>query len=306
MKFFLSLLLSAVLFTACNKGSGGSGAADIDDASRTGSTPDPDAQIPGTPGEDPNTDGPSACSEKIGLDKFAANAEVIIGDNTWVSTTTLSDQMMKANAQATVYVRMSASRCTGFLVNDDMIMTNNHCVANSSQARGVYARFNWVANNGQYEQYACDQFVMTNSGLDYTLLKCKGSPGKKHPKVVLAEFTPKTNDNIYVTHQNCDYRFGASCVPTQKLSDGVILGHNSSTVRHNADTLGGSSGSPIFDKDSHKVVAIHNAGINQGSNNGGTNFGVPMYRIVSDIQSRAPSLKIFSSSSRSPAYDVCD
>ncbi|MEX1100172.1 MAG: hypothetical protein WEB87_07090, partial [Bacteriovoracaceae bacterium] len=99
---------------------------------------------------------------------------------------------------------------------------------------------------------------------------------------------------------------GAYCLPTQKISTGVLLGSNSTQIKHDADTLGGSSGSPIFDKGSHKVVGIHNAGLNHGPNNGGTNYGIPMYRIVDHLKSAYPHVNITSSSSRSPAYDVCD
>lgn len=276
-----------------NDGDGidGSGDGDVTDGSGSGTDP----QVPTNPD----------CVEKLGLDRIGPRQEVIIGTNTWYPSTQLTDTMMKSNAAATVYVRMRASRCTGFLVSDDVIMTNNHCIANSSEASGVYVRFDWVSNNGTYKQYTCDEFIGTNSALDFTLVRCKGSPGKYHPQVVLGSYQGKTNYPIYVPQQNCDYYSSSSCVPTQKVSEGVLVGSGTTTVSHNADTLGGSSGSPIFDKASHKVIAIHNAGLST-SGGGGTNYGIQMYKIVDYIKDNFSSVSVNSSSTRDPAWDVCE
>lgn len=309
MKIFSLLILAMLIVTGCKNG-GGDGGGTTDPALGTdardpqggdGSTGgdvtdgDPGAQTPTTPN----------CVEKVGLNKLGPNPEVIIGDNTWYPSSQITDKMMKANAQATVYVRMSASRCTGFLVGEDTIMTNNHCIGNASQAQGVYVRFDWLSNNGSYKQYTCDEFIGTNSALDFTLVKCKGSPGKYHPQVVLGSYQGKSGYPIYLPHQNCDYYSSPSCLPTQKLSTGKLTGYSSTQVEHNADTLGGSSGSPIFDSESHKVVAIHNAGMNT-SGGGGTNFGIQMYRIVDYIKDYFPHAQINSSPTRAPAWDVCD
>ncbi len=299
MKISMYLILSAFLLTVgCKKGDGGSSSDPLDgtDPKTTNST---DGNSPDLSDADPN------CVEKLGLDKVAPDNEVIIGTNTWVSSNTITNTMMKANAQATVYVRMTSSRCTGFLINEDTIMTNNHCIGNASQARGVTVKFDYVAGKTS-KQYKCEDFIGTNSALDFTLVKCDGKPGKDYPQVVLGDFQGKTNDSIYVIHQNCDWTRYSTCTPTQKISTGSLIGYNSTQVKHNADTLGGSSGSPIFDKDSHKVVAIHNAGLNHGPNNGGTNYGIQMYKIVDYIERYFPEVDMNTSSSRAPAYNVCD
>ncbi|MCO4754767.1 MAG: trypsin-like peptidase domain-containing protein [Bacteriovoracaceae bacterium] len=307
MKISRYLVLSALLLvTACN-GSSGGGSDDPVDTQDPKTTNSTDGQNTTGQNDGPDlSDADPSCVERLGLDKVSQeDKEVIIGTNTWVSSNTITDTMKKANAQATVYVRMTSSRCTGFLINEDTIMTNNHCIGNSSQARGVTVKFDYVAGKTS-KQYTCDQFIGTNSALDFTLVKCDGSPGKDYPQVVLAEFQGKTNDPIYLVHQNCDYTKYSTCTPSQKISTGSLIGSTSTQVKHNADTLGGSSGSPIFDEDSHKVVAIHNAGLNHGANNGGTNYGIQMYKIVDYIKSYFPSVKINSSSSRAPAYSVCD
>lgn len=248
-----------------------------------------------------------SCVEKQNFFKETKQAtnEVIIGDLQWQSTDQLEDAMKKSNAAATVYLSLPAksSRCTGFLISDNMVMTNNHCVGSSSDARGAAATFGYT-KSGSGEKFQCDEYVASNRALDFGIIKCKGNPGAKYPKTVLADFPPVIQDQIYITHQNCDYTSNPGCRPTQKYSEGELLGASQSNVRHNADTLPGSSGSPIFDAESHKVIAIHNAGQNY-ANGGGMNYGVPMSTIVEFIKDRFPEVVFSSSPDRSPAYQTC-
>lgn len=295
MRLFTALMLTLFIAAGCNS-SGGGGGSSTDVTDGTSGSRDPSDNGDNTGGNtDPN------CIEKLGLNKVP-NQEVFIGDADWIDTKYLTNAMEKSNAAATVYVRMTSSRCSGFMVSDDIIMTNNHCIGSASEAKGVYVRFDWLDSAGGYKQYTCDEFIGTNYALDFTLVRCKGSPGKAHPQVVLGAYQGKTGYPIYVTQQNCDYYSSGSCTPYQKISYGSLVGYSNSGVEHNADTLGGSSGSPIFDKDSHKVVAIHNA----GSSSAQKNYGVQMYKIVDYIKDYFPQVAINSSTSRAPAWDVCD
>ena len=275
-------LLSVFLLAACGKGGSGSG----ESGAITGADP--------------------ICAKKLNLVENQSMNEVIIGDLRWSTTELLTDKAKKSNASSTAHLSIPArsSRCTGFLINDDTIMTNNHCVTKASDARGLVATFNYTKNNSG-DKYSCNEFVMTNSGLDVALIKCKGNPGAKQSQVVLGGFKGEINDNIYITHQNCNYRTNSRCKPAQKYSEGKLLGSNAGQVEHNADTLPGSSGSPIFEAKSHKVVAIHNAGHNYGPNNGGMNYGIPMYKIVQYIQKRYPKVELNTTTDRAPAYSSC-
>lgn len=280
MKLTTTLLVAAAFsLTACGKGGGGGGGS--------------------------NAANPS-CIEKLDLfDENTAN-EVIIGDLQWQGTDGLSNAMVKANASATALIKIPAksSRCTGFLINDNMIMTNHHCVSKASHARNLTATFGYT-DKSKGKAFTCDQFVTANSGLDIGIIKCQGNPGKSLPKVVLADYQGEAKDKIYITHQNCNYKSNPSCKPTQKYSEGVVMRSNRSNIEHNADTLPGSSGSPIFDKASHKVMAIHNAGANFGPNNGGMNYGVPMSEIVDHLRTKHPEVKINASGDRKPMYQTC-
>ena len=70
-----------------------------------------------------------------------------------------------------------------------------------------------------------------------------------------------THSNVYVIHQNRDDNTTFGCAPTKKYSPGYILNANysSTDASYNADTLGGSSGSPVFSATTHEVVALHHS-----------------------------------------------
>ncbi len=145
MKVLTILFISIFMTVACNSSGGGSGAA-TDPTDTVNNTTGANAPQGGDTGDGSvgnnsgdtsggnTTAGDPNCVEKLGLDKVAQD-EVFIGSNDWYSTSQLTDAMMKANAQATVYVRMSGARCSGFLVNEDTIMTNNHCIGSASEAQ---------------------------------------------------------------------------------------------------------------------------------------------------------------------------
>lgn len=211
------------------------------------------------------------------------SSKVIIGNNDWVLLTNVGIPAQTGNGRAVAQVKIPkiSATCTGFLINSDTIMTNNHCVANSSNAVGVTATFRY--ENKPKETFACDQFVMTDMGYDFTLLKCKNSPGTKYGWVGLSSGKPTVNSDIYVIQENCDYIQDIHCTIDKYIAYGDILDVGSYDVSHNADTLPGSSGSPIFSNSTNQVIALHNAG---GTENGQpTNFGVPMSTIRSKILS---------------------
>jgi V8-like Glu-specific endopeptidase len=75
----------------------------------------------------------------------SSESKVIVGSLDWTSSTLLSGtEATRANAVAYLSIPQVGSRCTAWLVSDDVIITNNHCVARSTEARGARASFNDV------------------------------------------------------------------------------------------------------------------------------------------------------------------
>lgn len=220
---------------------------------------------------------------------------IIIGSLDWKEITTLSPSspiFENASFVGDVDLPAFGSRCTGFLISEDVLMTNQHCVTRESDARGLTVAFNHVAGvpESQWDKYDCSEFIGNNQTLDYALVRCQGSPGAQYGFAQLTTQSFSAGTSLYIVQQNCDYYLDRGCDHTKKYSEGSITKVDDEYV-HNADTLGGSSGSPVFSKDNHQVIAIHHAGRgNNGQGRGIENYAVPMDKIVRHIQANFPGV----------------
>ncbi|ATB30955.1 trypsin-like serine peptidase [Melittangium boletus] len=223
--------------------------------------------------------------ERLSSDTLASSeSTVIVGSVDWKSTTTLTGtQATRANAVGYLSIPKVGSRCTAWLVSDDVLITNNHCIASASEAAGAKASFNYIdgVSSTARVYYDCSTFIKTWSNLDMTALRCAALNGKKpgqvYGKLTVSSTNAATNANVYVIHQNCDYYTTSGCAPTKKFSPGYIMNANysSTDASYNADTLGGSSGSPVLSSSSNQVVALHHYGMGGNSSGRGThNSGV--------------------------------
>ncbi len=241
----------------------------------------------------------TACvgAEEVDIDETedVASAEqpVIVGTLDWTSSTTLSGtKATRAKAVGYLSIPAVGSRCTAWLVSKDTIITNNHCIGTSADAANAKASFNYEdgVSSGSRVWYTCSTFVKTWSNLDMTALKCgtvNGQyPGDVHGALTISSTNPATNNSIYVIHQNCDYHTSSGCSPTKKHSAGKILNgsFSSKDASYDADTLGGSSGSPVLSATSHEVVALHHYGFGGDASGRGThNSGVKASLIKSAL-----------------------
>jgi len=209
---------------------------------------------------------------------------VIVGTVDWSSATSLTGAKAdRAKAVGYLSIPANGTRCTAWLVSEDLVITNNHCIASSGQAVGAKVAFNYDDNTNAASRvwYDCSTFVQTWSSLDMTALRCSAVngvlPGVANGYLGVAGSDAATNESIYVLHQNCDYYTTPSCSPTKKYSPGIITNGNYSIydASYNADTLGGSSGSPVLSASGNEVVALHHYGFNGNSLGRGThNSGV--------------------------------
>ncbi len=224
--------------------------------------------------------------------------KVIVGQVNWFDVGLLDDDSPeRQNSRAVGYVSIPArgTRCTGFLINDNVVMTNEHCISSQAQANGATVSFRYETGVPFADRatFNCSTFLGDSANLDYALIQCSGNPGQTFGSVTLEDRdNVETGHPAYVIHQNCDYFSVAGCAPTKKYSPGQVTGRQGD-IRHNADTLGGSSGSPLFSEDSHAVFGLHHVGLgNNGNGRGFANTAVPMGRILDDLAARFSGLTL--------------
>jgi len=227
---------------------------------------------------------------------------VVIGTLNWkdIGQNTKLKKSIKINAMAVADMMIPAaqSRCTGFLITEDIIITNHHCVSDEKMAVHIIVNFAHEVNRLKSNDYTfkCDKFLGSNKDLDYALIKCDGKPGQKVGVLKLKQgFEMLAEDSlIYLIHHNCDYGINPRCSWTKKLSPGKIDTSDFDIIRHSADSLRGSSGAPLFSLKDGLVIGLHHAGklTNAKTQAGVYNQAVAMERIVEDIRISFPQLSL--------------
>jgi len=232
------------------------------------------------------------CQDKL-------DAKVIIDDLYWYDFSDASNYTEYLNSKTVgqLYIPTTRSRCTAFIVNKNTIMTNNHCVGSSISANGVKLKIRDLGSDPI--SYTCSKFIMTDRVLDFTLLECNENIGDIYGVNVLSNKSTSFDDQIYVIQENCDYNSDPYCSVNKMIATGSIEQTGKYIIGHNADTLGGSSGSPIYNATTNEVIAIHNA----GSVTNARNYGVPMDKIIEKISTTLPALKIHKKREQNPDID---
>jgi lysyl endopeptidase len=180
--------------------------------------------------------------------------------------------------------------CTGWLVagsNANTLITNNHCVKNQAEVNTVQAVFNYrnVACNGASpaasSTFSGKTFLKTHAGLDYTLLTLNGNPEVLWGEYIPTTKTPAVGMLINIP-QHPDGRLRelgywedsghtTRCAATN--ANTTYSGYTaSSQMGYGCDTEGGSSGSPVIEAATGRVIGLHHLGNVSTSTcrNGGT------------------------------------
>lgn len=192
---------------------------------------------------------------------------------------------------------------TGFLLKGGYLVTNNHVIDTVETVSKSKIIFNYRVDENENVQkrvqYKLDPaFFVTakEDTLDYTIVKVIDNPdspladwGYLEPDLFS---DPKIGDKVnIIQHPEGNYMKMA-------LPDAVISVWNN-YLFYIADTKTGSSGSPVFNQD-WKVIALHHAGINEDSAQGGmqinakgdikpSNRGILIKHIIKDLKSKGYS-----------------
>lgn len=237
----------------------------------------------------------ASCGKEVPVGKFqTSESSIIVGDVDWRDITELSDNDPKrVSSHAVIDVQFAnGGRCSGFLISNNVMMTNQHCILSASDVVGmkVFAKHEAGVSKDAWAEIKCNKFLGNDEVLDFALVECEGSPGAEYGKVELDEGMPEVGEEVYVIHQNCDYYTKRDCDWSKKLSEGSVM-RIEDDIHYDADTLGGSSGSAVFRELNNKVVAIHHFGHGGGwTGRGESNSGVPMKKIVPVIKARFPQV----------------
>ncbi len=159
---------------------------------------------------------------------------------------------------------------TGFLVAPGLLLTNNHVLPEAGWAGRSFAEFDFALDSGDrplpvklFDLDPLDPsgFFFTDVPLDFTLVAVKpqaqqGGPLAAQGHLPLIAQVGKVVEGEWLTiiqHPNGELK--KLCVRENRF-----LKRTDDVLWYSTDTMGGSSGSPVFNND-WQVVALHHSGV---------------------------------------------
>ncbi len=226
-------------------------------------------------------------------------AEKVIGENTLRDIYIL--EVLFELARAVVRVRSPQGLGTGFLIAQDLVMTNNHVIGSADDARICAVEFNYqldrrrkalpvhtarAADDGLFYTSPMAPYNATEEQLDYTVVQLKDMPDGIVPLNLKAAPIQRDSRLTVIQHPGGDYK---------KISfqNNFVEYVDNCVVQYTTSTEPGSSGAPVLN-DSFQVVAIHHAGgdLTEPSTKRRylRNEGIRASAILEDLHRKAPSI----------------
>lgn len=233
----------------------------------------------------------------------------VIQNNTFEKIINSQDNLLKiswledaltAAKSVCLVVTEDGGRGTGFMIEGDYLMTNNHVLPDAHSARTAYIEFNFEEDSvgSEKERYRyeldADDFVTSDKyALDVSRVKVKSNPAAL-PLSFWGQLTISTQNVPRVGEPVTIIQHAAGEQKRIALNANEVLGTENQYLFYKTDTLAGSSGSPVFNRH-WEVIALHHAGSN--FKNMPANRGILMQPVVTYLADQ----KVNTPTSTSPA-----
>jgi Trypsin-like peptidase domain/Effector-associated domain 1 len=185
--------------------------------------------------------------------------EKIIGErSTLVPVTYLEVGVQRARPVARVRL-VDGSAGTGFLVANDLLITNHHVLPNAATATAAVAQFNYqqtVAGlSAPFAEHTLKPaiFFATSKDDDWTAVRVDGEPTKKWGALTLRPAGIAVDQPVNIIQHP------EGGIKKVSFVANVVAFVGGGRVQYLTDTMPGSSGSPVFDQ-AWDLVALHHSG----------------------------------------------
>jgi V8-like Glu-specific endopeptidase len=222
-----------------------------------------------------------------GVGRDGGTDEVIIGVRNLRNVAWLARGVQLAAAVGRILINGNEDdgTGTGFLVGEDLFLTNHHVLRDEQEALGSVVQFNYQRSwTGQLEaarKFRIIGFERSNEELDYTLVRIERKPGNIYGWLDPSDHAEAdAGDAVFIVQ----HPRGA---PKQiAIGDNRVTSVFGSRLQYTTDTEKGSSGSPVFNSDWQLVGLHHKGGELTGPNGVVTSFtnqGIRFAEVIRDV-----------------------
>jgi V8-like Glu-specific endopeptidase len=190
-------------------------------------------------------------------------------------------------ARLTIMTPLGGAYCTGFLLDDTLMMTNEHCIHDKDEALSTIAEFGYDTLSSHPDVVRVKELLAVDPGLDFAIVRLEKKPPSKYGSVTL-EMQSGVLDKaalVVIQHPQGQPKMVSLTECNVHGIDLVGVGNEKTDFGHICDTLPGSSGSPVFALSSGRVVGLHHLGYPEGSVDP-TNQGVRFAEILKELKAQ--------------------
>jgi hypothetical protein len=177
--------------------------------------------------------------------------------------------------------------CTGWLVfNSRHILTNEHCINSVPEMRSAFADVDFNQGVTPARSVRFRRLLMSDARLDFSLLELEQPLDR--PALSLGSGTVSNQALGIVQHPAGEPKQLSEKGCTVSLASVEGITNDKTDFEHACDTLGGSSGSPVLDRTTLKVVGLHHLGFLPGDKP--VNRAVHISEVLALIRGKFPQL----------------
>lgn len=181
---------------------------------------------------------------------------------------------------------------TGFLIGNDLMMTCHHVIPDASVASNIWVEFNYQEDRtGRYEssyRYRVKQLIISDKTLDYSVVKLDVN-GAEHPLSAWGTLVINPNTRPVYKELVTIIQHPNGGLKRIVLTNSYVYSVPEPYISYVTDTLGGSSGSPVFN-DVWQVIAVHH-GTEKIAEKSEINRGTLVSAIVAHAKSKGITIK---------------